>query len=941
MDILLIGETKLDNTFPDGQFLINGFLPPFRKDRNKYGGGIMILVKEQIPVKIIETNLPNDIESIFLELSFKNSKWLLIGAYRPPTQCANRFYSEINKEIEKNRYKYENLILMGDLNETVDETNTKTFMEDNDLKSLIKDYTCYKNPNNPRCIDHILTNQKLKFKNSCTFDCGLSDFHRLIVTSFRFTFSPGAPKQVFYRSYKKFDDKKFKSELKLVIKDDTDFDTFNKHFIQVLDKYAPIKQKTVRANNQPYMTKALRKAMMKRTELANKYHKHRKDEDYTKFRKQRNYVNRLYKKERRNYFNNLQKNDLEDIKSFWKTVKPLISDKCRSSNNIKITKDGCIIESNQEMAEEFNSKFANIVSDLNISFNWNTDPEIEAIKDPIQRSIKKYQNHPSILKIKEKYPNPNMVDFKETQEEQVIKIVKEFDIKRGSSFGSIPGKVIKDNKDIIKTKVTQILNTENSKSVFANELKKGDINPAFKPGKKNRMDIGNYRPLSVLPYLSKIPERVLKTQLMEQLEHVLNPNLCGYRKGFSTQHALISMLEKWKQQLDKKGYAGAVLMDLSKAFDCINHELLIAKLDAYGLTDKALRMISSYISERWQRTKVNGTFSNWSKLLVGVPQGSVLGPILFNIYLNDLLWVIEDCCNFADDTTIYACNKDLNVVKSKLETNSKKAIQWFKENYMKLNEDKCKLIICGKKNENISVKVGSAEIWEEQFVTLLGICIDNKLSFDKYISKIVKKANGKIAVIQRSFRYLSKFKRNLLLNSFVQSQFSYAPLVWMMHSKLAERKINKTHEKFLRLLHDDYQSNFKELLDKEGTYTVHEMNMKKLLIEMYKAKNKTGPSLLIDIFPTSSYEGPSLRKPKDFMKRNIETQKYGERSLNFFGTNLWRNLPEKIRMSNTLEDFKREIKNWKPEKCFCYLCKNFIQDLGIAETCDNNCCIEA
>ena len=117
--------------------------------------------------------------------------------------------------------------------------------------------------------------------------------------------------------------------------------------------------------------------------------------------------------------------------------------------------------------------------------------------------------------------------------------------------------------------------------------------------------------------------------------------------------------------------------------------------------------------------------------------------------------------------------------------------------------------------------------------------------------------------------------------------------------------------------------------------------MQKLLIEMYKAKNKTGPSLLIDIFPTSSYEGPILRKPKDFMKRNIETQKYGERQLNFFGTNLWRKLPEKIRMSNTLEDFKREIKNWKPEKCFCYLCKNFIQDLGIAETCDSNCCIEA
>ena len=146
------------------------------------------------------------------------------------------------------------------------------------------------------------------------------------------------------------------------------------------------------------------------------------------------------------------------------------------------------------------------------------------------------------------------------------------------------------------------------------------------------------------------------------------------------------------------------------------------------------------------------------------------------------------------------------------------------------------------------------------------------------------------------------------MNSFVQSQFSYAPLVWMMHSKSADRKINKIHTKFFRLLHDDYKLNFRELLDKEGTYTIHEINMHKLLTEMFKAKNKAGPSLLADIFPDSNYNGPTLRKPKDFMKQNIETQKYGERSLNFFGTTLWKQLPEKIRTLNTLEEFKRKIK---------------------------------
>ena len=221
------------------------------------------------------------------------------------------------------------------------------------------------------------------------------------------------------------------------------------------------------------------------------------------------------------------------------------------------------------------------------------------------------------------------------------------------------------------------------------------------------------------------------------------------------------------------------------------------------------------------------------ELRVGVPQGSVLGPILFNIYSNDLLWVIGDCCNFADDTTIFACDKELSNVKQILEQNSDKAIQWFKENYMKLNTDKCKVIICGKKNETVSIKVGNSEISEEDSVKLLGIKIDNKLNFDKHISKIIKKANSKITVIQRSFKFLSFYKRKILLNSFVQSQFSYAPLVWMLHSKTVQKRINKVHEKFIKLLYDDHDSNFKELLDKEGTFTIHQINTQKLMIEIF------------------------------------------------------------------------------------------------------------
>ena len=254
-------------------------------------------------------------------------------------------------------------------------------------------------------------------------------------------------------------------------------------------------------------------------------------------------------------------------------------------------------------------------------------------------------------------------------------------------------------------------------------------------------------------------------------------------------------------------------MDLSKAFDCLPHDLLIAKLSAYGFGTETLNLFHSYLSNRKHRVRVGSSLSDLLEILLGVPQGSVLWPILFNIFINDLLFAAqESICNFADDNTLYACGSNITDIIHRLNNDLVSVIEWFSSNGMVANPDKFQAIFLGTANNNISLDLGPVKIVGSDEVTLLGVTIDRKLTFYSHVTNICKKATSKIKALMRIRGYLTQNQADHLYQAYIMSPFNYCPLVWMFCSKMAHNLIDKTHHKALCARFNTFDATFEELL---------------------------------------------------------------------------------------------------------------------------------
>lgn len=367
----------------------------------------------------------------------------------------------------------------------------------------------------------------------------------------------------------------------------------------------------------------------------------------------------------------------------------------------------------------------------------------------------------------------------------------------------------------------------------------------------------------------------------------------------------------------------SILMDLSKAFDCLPHDLLVAKLKAYGVSEGSCKLMASYLGNRQQRVKIGKNFSSWSAIIKGVPQGSILGPLLFNIFINDIFYFITDTrlYNYADDNTVSFCHRDLGVLRLTLENESLALLKWFENNQMQANPDKFQAISVGKKtnSEMKSIKVGDVDIPCEENVKLLGVELDFKLDFDDQVTEICKKAARQLNVLQRLSKFLSEKSRLLIFKSFIKSNFNYCPLVWHFCSKSNSEKLEKLQFRALKIVFNDYTASYTTLLDKVKLPTLHMNRLRCIATETYKCIHNLSPVYLRDLveIKESVY---SFRYENTVKVPTVRTVAYGQRSFRFESARVWNSLPNEMRTTTSFSDFKRLVRTWTGPRCNCAVC---------------------
>ena len=755
-------------------------------DRNRNGGGVCIYVKNTIAFNLRTDITSTSLESLWISLLLPKMKPITIGAcYKPPRLSINDSINDLQSIISNINIDSETYIL-GDLNINYNDVSSPAVKNYRDVLLLHNFHQLISTPTRvttttSTVIDHILCNSKEHVCQSGTLDLGISDHMVIFCTRKLVKCSVSFNNIVKVRSMKNYDQDTYTTMLNnvnwncILKMNDVDlaWSKFREMFCEIIDHIAPEKTVRVKTRTEPWMSGEIIEMINNRDKLFAMYRKNRTDEDrYRNYCHLRNLVQRTVKAAKAEYFENQIKVNENNPKKLWSHLKTLgYSNKSKDKSNIVLRIDDELCHNSKKVADYINKFFTYVASNLVSKL-----PKVGLMYGIGSSKLSNFYRSKGVT--------PASCKLRPVDLQFVKKELKDLNENKSTGLDGISPRFLKDGADILCTPIMHIINLSISSSVVPTEFKSARVTPLFK--KNSKLEVGNYRPVSVLSTVSKILERAVYKQLNEYLQNngLLYRLQSGFRQYYSTNTCLVYLTDLVKYQIAAGNYVGMVALDVQKAFDCVNHQILCDKLELMGVESS---WFHSYLTGRSQVVIANGVKSETETIQCGVPQGSILGPLLYLCYCNDMeIATDSSLILYADDSVIVFADKDPKKIEKKLATELKSVNQWLIENKLSLHPGKCEAILFATKRKisrvpSFCIKFGKSDIMGKTSLKYLGSIMENDLSGKECVDSIVKKANGRLKFLYRHRKVLTRETRKILSMAIVQCHIDYASMSWFFN----------------------------------------------------------------------------------------------------------------------------------------------------------------